>query len=354
MNKKICMIGPDPSVMGGIAAVVSGYLQSELSHTYNIKYISSHKDGSKFKKLIIAIKAYLNFIIYCILSRPDIIHIHSSFGPSFYRKAIFIYIGNLFNIPIINHIHGAEFDRFYEQASSRKKSYIKKVYSRCDVIVVLSKEWKEKIEKITSNNEIVIVENYAEVPKVKPGLEGKKDYVLFLGEVGKRKGAYDIPDVVEKVVKTIKNVKFIICGNGEIEDIKKILNEKGLNEYVEFRGWIGKEEKIKLLSCSKVYFLPSYNEGLPMSILEAMAYGLPVVSTDVGGIPTVVQNGINGFIYKPGSNNEFADAIIKILSDVQLYEKLSVNNYDKVRNFYSLETNINKLNRIYLSLLLRA
>lgn len=351
MKKKVCMIGPDPTVMGGISTVVQGYLQSELIKNYNVMYLSSHKDGNKITKLCIVLKAYFKFFYICLYNKPDIIHIHSSFGASFYRKAIFIKIGKWFDLPIINHVHGADFNKFYVDATDKNRKIIKKVYSKCDSIIVLSKEWEKKFLDIVPQQKISVIENYALYPNKINDIKDKENIILFLGEVGKRKGAYDIPKVVEKVKEISKDFKFIICGNGEVENIKKIALNKKIAEYIEFRGWIGKDEKVSLLKKAKIYFLPSYNEGLPMSILEGMAYGLPVVSTIVGGIPTVVENNKNGYLCNPGDCDGFSDAIIKILNNENLAEYMSQNNYKKIKHNYSLKSNIIKLNDIYIKLI---
>ena len=141
--KKVCMIVQNPMVKGGIAAVVNGYRGSQLESDFNIIYVESYKDGGKFIKLLKAITSYFKFANVLLFNKPDLVHIHSSFGPSFYRKIPFIYMASWFNIPIINHIHGADFYEFFVNASKKKKKLIKKVYGKCDKLIALSEEWKE-------------------------------------------------------------------------------------------------------------------------------------------------------------------------------------------------------------------
>ena len=122
---KVCMIVQSPMVKGGIAAVVNGYRGSRLEEEFDITYIESYKDGGKLTKLIKAIQGYLLFIKTLLGDKPDLVHIHSSFGPSFYRKLPFIYMASWFGIPIINHIHGADFDAFFMNADKKKQKLIK-------------------------------------------------------------------------------------------------------------------------------------------------------------------------------------------------------------------------------------
>ena len=127
--KRVCMIVPNRMVKGGIAAVVNGYRGSQLEKDYEITYVESYKDGSKFDKLLKGICGYFHFAYVLMFHKPDVVHIHSSFGPSFYRKMPFIYMASWRKIPIVNHIHGADFDEFYVNAPEEKKAKIKKVYS---------------------------------------------------------------------------------------------------------------------------------------------------------------------------------------------------------------------------------
>ena len=110
MVKKVCMVVPSFSAKGGIASVVSGYRGSALEKAYDIRYIETYSDVSKAKKLWKAVASYFKFIHLLIFWKPDMVHIHSSFGASFYRKLPFIWLSSWFHIPIVNHIHGSAID----------------------------------------------------------------------------------------------------------------------------------------------------------------------------------------------------------------------------------------------------
>ncbi|WP_342042988.1 glycosyltransferase family 4 protein [Bacillus sp. OTU2372] len=352
-KKKICMVVQDPMVKGGIAAVVNGYRGSILEKIFSIKYVESYKDGSKFTKLLKAIFGYLHFLMVLLLEKPNIVHIHSSFGPSFYRKIPYIYLAYWAGIPIINHCHGADFDTFFLNASEKKKRLIRKIYNKCNIMIALSEEWKERLSMIVPSERIVIIENYSTIHKdaVHDKLNRKSNgQILFLGEIGLRKGCYDIPEVVKKVVEEIPTVKFVLGGSGDIDNIRDLLIEKGVEKYVIFPGWVRDEEKDKLLRKSDVFFLPSYNEGMPMSILDAMGYGLPVVSTRVGGIPKIVHEDENGYVCEPGDVDGFAEALVKLLTEADKLKRFSKNSYSIVSKDYSFESNISKIEHLYKSI----
>lgn len=356
--KKICMVVQDRLVKGGIAAVIDGYYGSQLEKDYNIIYIESYKDGSKLEKLWKAIVGYFRFAKVLYLDKPDLIHVHSSFGPSFYRKIPFIYLASWVKIPIVNHIHGADFNEFYVEASEKKREVIKNVYGKCSKLIALSEEWGERLQQIVNAEKIEIIENYSVIhEEVLPERvsRGSNKRVLFLGELGRRKGCYNIPDVVALVAREIPDVKFVLCGTGNEADevaIEKLIREKDIEGNVEFPGWVRDEKKDKELREADVFFLPSYNEGMPMSILDAMGYGLPVVSTNVGGIPKIVQDGENGFLCDAGDINSMAKAIQELLLNDDLRLKMGQAGYENIKKEYSLEKHIKELERVYNSLLM--
>lgn len=353
MKKKVCMIVQNKMVKGGIAAVISGYYGSKLEKDYEMIYVESYKDGGKLAKLLKGIKGYFHFAKVLLIDHPDLVHIHSSFGPSFYRKLPFIYMASFAGVPIINHIHGADFDSFYLNASEKKKKQIRDAYSRCKKLIALSAEWKERLSKIVEENKVVIIENYSVLNlEAFNNRNNRKvnNTVLFLGEIGRRKGCYDIPAVMKKVAEQIPSVKFVLAGAGTPEDeaaIHSLISENHVEDNVVFPGWVRGETKEKLLNEADVFFLPSYNEGMPMSILDAMGYGLPIVSTNVGGISKIVHDGSNGCCCEPGDIERFATAIVEILKDDVIRHRYAETSYQIVSSQYSLNQHLEKLTAQY-------
>ncbi len=346
---KICMIVPNPAVKGGIASVVAGYKGSFLEQRYQIKYVESYCDGSRWQKLEKALKGYWDFGRQLFGSRPDLVHIHSSFGPSFYRKLPFILLSKLCHIPVVNHIHGAEFDTFYEEAFAGKKRLIRAVYNRCDRVLVLSEEWRRRIGRIVPENRITVVENYCVIPG-KPYDKGRDDkQVLFVGELGKRKGCYDIPDIWERVVREVPLARLVMAGDGETEQVRQRFAQKNLLSSVSFPGWVRGKKKAGLFERSAVFLFPSYNEGMPMVVLEAMSYGMGIVTTAVGGIPMLIRDGENGYIRKPGEVEAIAQSVTQLLMEPDRRAACGQNARADAVQSYSLESHLKKLSEVYES-----
>lgn len=344
--KKVCMIVQDPKVKGGIAAVISGYRGSKLEQDYSITYVESYRDGSKFDKLTKAIKGYFHFAKALLWDRPELVHIHSSFGPSFYRKIPYIYMAKWSKLPVINHIHGSEFDKLYTNASVTKRRLVEKVWGKCDRFIVLSEAWKDKFSCVIPKEKMTVVENYS---RLQPVMDRSvcNYQILFLGAINSMKGCLDIVDVIYDLKKTFPEIKMVIAGDGEIEAVKEKAKEKGILENLNFPGWVRGEEKEDLLIKSDIFFLPSYTEGMPMSILDAMGYGLPIVSTNVGGIPKLVKEGSNGKLYEPGDAKGMVEGIKVLLENKEQRLEFGKKSREIIEEGYSLERHLEKIAGVY-------
>ncbi|MCI9096713.1 MAG: glycosyltransferase family 4 protein [Lachnospiraceae bacterium] len=342
---KICMVVPDRLVKGGIASVVNGYREHDFSGKCEVSYIESYRNGSKWEKLAKALKGYLLFFREMILNKPDIVHIHSSFGPSFYRKMPFIYMACFRGVPVINHIHGAEFETFYLKASDRKKRRIRKVYGKCTMLIALSEEWKRNLESVVSPEKITVIENYCKIPDLS-GTEKKKQ-ILFLGEIGKRKGCYDIPEIYGRVLEKGERLPLIMAGDGELAEVKKLFEDRDLQKDISFPGWVRGADKDKCLKESGIFLFPSYYEGMPMAVLEAMAYGMAIVTTRVGGIPHLLEDGVNGYLCEPGDIEGLSKRLLELSKDGDKRRKMGERARQKAIEEYSMESHIKKLMDLY-------
>lgn len=344
----VAMIVPQADVQGGIAAVVNGYRGSRLEQDCCIEYIESYRDGSAMDKLRKGLKSYAQFRALLRRHRPDVVHIHSSFGPSFYRKMPFILMSKRAKIPVINHIHGAEFGPFYADASRAKRWLVRRIYGKCDHFLVLSGEWAERIGQIVPRERITILENYSIQAVEEPTKEsGSSHQILFLGEIGRRKGGYDMPEILRLVKGKVPDVHLLMAGAGDQEGVTRLLTEKGCREAAKFPGWLRGKDKDKALRESAVFLLPSYDEGMPMSVLDAMGYGLPIVSTNVGGIPQLVKEGVNGYLCAPGDTKAMAKALILLLTEKERRYQAGMESLRMVRERFGLSHHLDLLEQVY-------
>lgn len=345
----VLMIGPARSVKGGMTTVVDGYYDGGLNNKVNLKYIETVNDKNAFSKIIKMIKGFFQFLFY--VNKYDIIHVHMASRLSTFRKGLYVRIANSKKKKIIIHIHGAEYKIFYEQeCNEKKKKYIRNTLKLATKIIVLSEEWEDYFKTLVDKEKIIVLYNAIILPKdFKKNVNSNK--ILFLGRIGQRKGIYDLLVVFEKLIQKHQDIKLYIGGDGEVEKLQKIIKEKRLNKNVEYIGWTSGKKKDQYLRESSIYILPSYNEGMPMSVLEGMAYKNITISTNVGGIPKVINNMKNGILLKPGDIKSMYKYINMILEDDNLRKKLSINGRDTIEKNFNVNENINTLIKIYIETL---
>lgn len=304
ITQKILVIGPHyKDHRGGIGALISiqkdYYAKFNFIPTYNYHSTNFLKAWFFLKQLIKIIK-YLSH-------DPDlkVVHVHSSIKGSFYRKFIVILIAKfLFKKKVINHLHAGDYDVIYNNSNFLSKKIIESYFRISDVTFTVSQKWMEFIYTQFRLNSIYVIHNI--IPKALAETRQNRSSqitFLFLGLIGHNKGVFDILEVIiQNKPDLIGKARFVLAGNGEIERLQEIIVDNQLNDIVEFKGWVQGVEKERLFHESDVFLLPSYSEGMPVSILEAMSYGLPIISTNVGGIPEVVKQDINGDLLEPGDH----------------------------------------------------
>lgn len=348
-------MGPNyKNYRGGIGAVLSVY--SEYFSPFN--FVATYPEAKlkyKLGSLPIYIFACCNLFFTLLLQRNiRLVHIHSAAKGSFYRKyGVFLIAKYLFHKKVIFHSHGSELKDFYQRRTGLSRCMFRHFIEMADCIICLSAEWKQFYDSNFTPRKIVILENIVERPKKYANGTTCVPYIsfLFLGFIGSRKGVFDLLEVIVEHKSALKGkAKFYIGGNGEVDRLIEMIGKYDLQEIVNFTGWVDTIKKQQIICDCDVYILPSYNEGLPISILEAMSYGKPVISTIVGGIPEVVKNDRNGFLIKPGDKIALWNAIQHFLVEPDLAKIMGNYSLSLIEPYFAKNV-INKLGGLYSELL---
>lgn len=343
---RVLMIGAGRDVRGGVSSVVNGYYEAGLDKMCELTYLPTMEDGSRLKKLFVAVKARIRF--ERLIRRNDILHVHMSSDNSFYRKALFIRRAYRDKKKIIIHMHGSTFDLFYkERCSEKQKKEVREVFSMADRVIALSEDWKIFLaENICAEEKVTVIYN-----AVKPPVKYEKDYgnrrMLFLGILGQRKGTYDLIEILPEIARKYPDIHVYFGGDGEREKAQHLCREKGVSDYVTFLGWVRGAEKKKLLRECSIYVLPSYHEGMPMSVLEAMSYGMAVVSTYTGGIPHIITDGENGLLCEAGNTAKLREMLCTILENEEMRRELGKKAEKKIREEFDLSVAVKKIYELY-------
>jgi glycosyltransferase involved in cell wall biosynthesis len=348
-SKHVLFVGPHFSLRGGMASVLEVYSKNIT----DFNFLSTYYKKNPFLNVLYFIGALFRFAGILISNRQvKIIHLHSACRGSFIRKSIMVLLSKLFGKKTILHIHGGEFKLYYD-GSGIIKPYILYILNLADELVVLSGEWKAYFDSITKKKQSIVVNN----PVMMPVHVAKNTLeipirILYLNHITVKKGIFDVVEVFRKNKAAFKAVfKLEIAGTGnELDKLKTIIAENGLEELIEYKGWVSGKEKDDLINQCNLFVLTSYYEGLPMSILESMAFGKPVIATHVGGIPQIVKAGENGWLVTPGDTAALEKIFFDIKSNPQLLEAYGNQSLDIVKDF-SAERVISKLNEVYGALL---
>lgn len=344
-NKKInvLMCGSELSVRGGMVSVIKNYLNYSKWDDYNIIYIPTHVEKNKIIVLLYFMQAYIKILFKALKGDFKIAYFHTAERGSFFRKAILVKTLKRLGIKTVMHHHAAEFESFYAGLSDKKKKFVNDTLERVDLNIVLSNRLIPMITEKAPHAKVKVLYNAVETYKSNP-YNTDAHNILFLGRLGERKGTYDLLKVIKRLDEKIpRKIQFYLCGDGDIDGVKKIVAEYGIAHRIAHIGWIDSEQKAKCIANSMLNVLPSYNEGLPMSILETMAYGVPNISTNIASIPEVIREGENGFMIIPGDLNKLSENLLLLINDEALRLRISQHAWGDITNEFALDTHISKL-----------
>lgn len=343
---KVLMIGPDRSVHGGISGVVNNYYGAGLDQQIDLCYIGTMVEGSKLRKLLQAAIAYMRFISQ--LPRYEIVHVNMASDASFYRKSFFIKAAKRAGKKIVIHQHGGDFQGFYEHLSAGRKERVCRVLSMGDLFLVLTPFWKEFFSNMVDRNKIIVFPNGISKMEVTNKEYGQQK-LLFLGRICKDKGIGELFSVMPELKQKFPKCQLYL--GGIWEDVELRQRAEKLKDCVTYLGWVSGEEKQRYLRECDIFVLPSYFEGQPVSILEAMGYACGIVASRVGGIPHMIADGETGVLVKPKDAESLKMGLEKILSHKELCEKLGEAARQKAEKEFSLEANMERLVQLYSKML---
>lgn len=343
---KVLMVGPDRSVHGGISGVVNNYYDAGITEKVDLNYIGTMVEGSKLRKLWQAVKAYIKFLK--LLPEYPIVHVNVASDSSYYRKSLFIKAAKRAGRKIVIHQHGGDFETFYEkEQNDRGRARIRQVLSMGDVFLVLSPKLKQFFKGILEPSKVILFPNAVPVPDSIEKEYGKQR-ILFLGRLCKEKGLRELFSVLPQLHGQFPQMHVLLGGIWEDEEL---LEEAAkMKEYVTDLGWLQGEAKKNYLRTSDLFVFPTYFEGQPVSVLEAMAYQCGIVATRVGGIPQMIEQEQTGLLIEPKDPEGLKSALQKLLSDPELCERLGKNARAKVQKEFSIEKSLQELIKIYQQL----
>lgn len=364
------MSGHLPPPMSGIGTYYQTLLESSLPSRVNMRFIdtsSRRRPGSEtgkwtFSNLTSAIGDCLRFTKTVVVYRPEICHIATSVGLSFLKHSVCIAVARLMGGKVLLHPH-CSFDFFYERRSSVWQWLVRKVIGLCHGVIILSNEWMELQEALPGCQlyylpNAIDLSKYVDVGQERITSKGDQLFlhVLYLGHMGKDKGSFDLIAAAKKVLGQENGVVFDLVGQeqimGDLRQLNTEVAEAGLEQFIHFQSPVFGAEKIKLFRSADIFVYPSHHEGMPMAVIEAMACGLPIIATQVGGMPDLVSPGVNGLLVPAGNPDQLANAIQQLVANPQLRNSMQMGSFRLAQENFDIEKLVCRLLDIYQALML--
>lgn len=352
--KKVLVVATSRKTRGGITSVVKSYEGSEIWEKYSCRWIETHKDSNIFVKLLFCLKAFLTYL--CVLPSYDLVHIHIGEAPSALRKIPFMLFAKIMRKKTIVHFHSFSPD---STINGKFSCFYKYLFKNANCVIVLSNWWKEQVCKKWNDIKVEVIYNPCNNTisfGTNSDNEVKEDkkYILFAGTLSKRKGYADMMHAFKSISASFPDWKIVFAGNDELGhegESESLKNKLSLNNQCDLLGWISGEKKDEVFRNASVFCLPSYAEGFPMAVLDAWSYGLPVITTPVGGIPDIANDGVNMLLFNPGDIDALSKCMQTMITDVNLRNSISQESVNLAKNVFHIGKITESLDRLYQEIL---
>ena len=341
---KIFIIRPPFNFLGGISYHYRGLAPFWKE---DITYLPCGR-RNKIPAYLTMIPDWLRLFFTLFFKKPDVILINTSLlWPPLFRDAIFILIASLFKVKVVTFIHGWS-NKVFDKLSSHPKLF-KKIYNKNTFLYVLCSDFRESLVKLGITQPILLnstkVDDYLVEDYKREYINEKQARILFLARADYDKGL----DVAIETIKVLHerniDVKFTVCGIGPYLDAaKQLVNKYHLDGIVDFKGYVYSETKRENLINNQIYLFPTkHGEGMPASILEAMAMGLAIVSRPVGGIKDFFENGKMGFLTQSINPVDFANLVEKLCASPEMIKEISEYNHEYACQHFLASIVVNRM-----------
>lgn len=352
--RRVVWVSTSLETRGGVASYARVVKGTPLWDLWSIRHVATHQDGAGAAKVGRFVRGLLELWLLLLLRRPALIHLHTSARGSFVRKSILAWSARFARVPIVLHVHDGGFSDFYDRQVRPFRRFIRDTLTMADAVVALGPSWAGRLREIAPGARFVVVPNAVSLPPSRPHRVISDELkVLFVGRVGVEKG---VPVLLRAWCRVLEQLppgtsgRLVAAGDGDVDRFRAMAADLGLAEEVEFTGWVSTERVNALLRDADVLVLPSRWEGQPMSVLEAMAHGVPVVATAVGGIPDLVDKTC-GILVDPDDVEGLVDALTRLLSDPELRSAMGSAGRRRVGDEFDVNVTWRQLDALYSEVL---
>lgn len=320
---RVALVAPDRSAHGGVAGFAGALLDSQLAERYDLVPVTTHRDGPRARKLATALAGLARLSWLCATHRVDLVHVNASWNASVVRKAAAVRIARAAGVPVVLQLHGSSVEHGL-RGDGVYTSIARAAARRADVVLAATPVWAAEAAELLGIPSLEIVPNACAASCVPDHRDPEPATLLFLGRLERAKGVFELVDAVAELAPGRPQLRLVLAGEGrDAAEVRARVAAAGLESVTAFPGWVNAEQRRELLARATCVVLPSHAEGLPLALLEAMAAGVPLVATAVGGIPEAARAGREAFLVPPGDVPALAHAIARLLDDPALARRIA-------------------------------
>lgn len=349
----IIFVSPGGITRGGGIGSVTRAIKSWVDANHpgiRIDVLDARGESKVYWSVFYLQAAIIRLIYLRIRYRSEILHLQVSENLSFPRKGVLLALGRLMGMRIVLHHHGAEFIPFFRKSSPRMQALVRWMIRSADINIVLGELWRTfLIEEVgVANDRVVVRFNAAnDVETTGQRVDSNPWRFLIMANLSPRKGVGELLEAVAQLAQAGAPVELTVAGGGQVERYSELAKTLGIADRCVFTGWIEGEAVHQLLLSHGAMVLPSYQEGLPMSIIEALSARLPVVATPVGSIPELLDNEVTCLFVEPGNVGEIAAGLRRIASDPALRQTLADNGRRLYETYFEVSSYMRRMLELY-------
>ena len=375
---RVLVIATSRKTRGGITSVVKAHETGEQWKKYHCHWIQTHRDGPTWRKIVYFAMAMIEFL--ALLPFCDLVHIHVASYGSLRRKMPFLKFAKLCRKKTIAHFHPHKPEVIFEKGHQKEYVYF---FSAVDRVVVLSPQWKRWIKEALVEHKELDMYHIGDDPKKKlypingktgnkmidniqviynpsPSVNRKESikldkYILFAGIIYYRKGYDTLIKAFGRIAHKYPNWKVVIAGSpkrdSDAEMMRSLPKELNIENQIVYPGWVRGTEKENLFNNASIFCLASYQEGFPMAVLDAWAYGLPCIVTPACGLPDIVKEGKNALLFEFGDEKTLSEKLDIMMSDEALRERIAMESLHLAQTVFNVITINRQIGDLYKELI---
>jgi glycosyltransferase involved in cell wall biosynthesis len=355
----VLILGPALSAMSGVSTHLRMLLGSRLTESFALHHFQVGSEGRRegvAARLARIVSSPFALAAALRARRAALVHLNTSMNSALWRDLVYALVARACGARVLCQVHGGKLPQQVFPRSGLARRLLCRALAFPDALAVLARTELDAYRNFVPGQTVVVAANAVDcaptAPRPQPGTAPDRPLrLVFVGRLTREKGLHELLRALATVRGRGTAAILTVAGTGADEPRLRLLaTQLGLSGAVVFAGPVFGKDKMRLLRAADVFVLPSYSEGLPYALLEAMSLGVPVIATPVGAIRDVVVDGVHGLLVAPREARAVVAAIEQLAADRQRLAKMGAACRARIASAYSIEHLVHKFAGLYSAL----